>query len=488
MKVTIIGAFLISVYTYCISIIVFIFMNFFIFIKNIILFCKNFIVLVFFILKSIFFIFFKILNLSFIRYLISNRKLLLLKYELIITTYIKTTYYAIINEVFLLYKMLTKSIFSLFLFIYNDIAKQLFLWVNRHRIKGFALLLNIFILFFGIFYFTKNSERFFILSDKWNSGIQVAAVSKIFINTIESELFKPMKFYPVSVAVESGQNLYDILITEKIDPKNASDVIKEVNSVYSLKQLKSEIIINMTIVSSREWEYNRIQKLSFPISERKRDLIIEADSNYKYYAYTKETKLTRYIMRRKITIKGSIAESANKLNVPYSIIREVTKTLEWDVDFQREIQDNDVLEIIFECLYNQNDELSSCDNLLYASLKGSSKNIIFYKYKGSYYEEDGKSVAKFLIKTPVDNARRTSSFGFWNHPVLGYNLIHKGVDFAGPVGIPIYASGSGTVEMMQYSPTYGYFLKIRHNPHLQTLYAHMDSFRRNLKVGYRVIH
>jgi murein DD-endopeptidase MepM/ murein hydrolase activator NlpD len=111
-----------------------------------------------------------------------------------------------------------------------------------------------------------------------------------------------------------------------------------------------------------------------------------------------------------------------------------------------------------------------------------------FKYKNEigYYDVDGKSAIKTLMKTPINGARLSSSFGFRRHPILGFNKLHQGTDFAAATGTPIMASGSGTVVMAQKYKGYGNYVKIRHNSTFETAYAHMSKYGRGIKKGVRV--
>jgi murein DD-endopeptidase MepM/ murein hydrolase activator NlpD len=456
------------------------------FLKNLILFFKNIVIILMIIFTNILIFIRQLLTTKFWKVFISDCFVLFKKLPNIVRFVSASIIKIATHEMIIIIYNVFHTIKSVSSFMYYDLIKNIGLYIKNNVIKAISLLLILGNIFGSSLYFYNHQNVFVELSNKWKNSFGFIPLSNIVVNIVDNELFKPITFYSRSIMVEQDKNLYDILLDENVSYNDISDIINKINKLYSLKKMKSEITINLVIATSNEWEKNKIQRLSFPILEKRSDIIVEADKNYKYSAYIKDTNLHKYLMRRKIIIDNSVAESASKQNVPYSVIKEVTKALEWDVDFQREIHNNDALEIIFDCSYNQNDELSNCDNLLYVSLKGTNKNIAFYKYKGQYYEAGGKSIAKTLVKTPVDNARLSSSFGFRNHPVLGYTLLHKGIDFAAPYGTPIHASGNGVIEIRQYSATYGNFIKIRHNSHLSTLYAHMKGFNPKFKVKDRV--
>jgi len=114
-----------------------------------------------------------------------------------------------------------------------------------------------------------------------------------------------------------------------------------------------------------------------------------------------------------------------------------------------------------------------------------------YRYKDEknnigYYSQDGKSIEKALMKTPINGARLSSSFGLRKHPILGYNKLHQGTDFAAPKGTPIMASGSGTIEVASWNGAYGKYVRIRHNSTYKTAYAHLSRFGKNIRRGAKV--
>jgi murein DD-endopeptidase MepM/ murein hydrolase activator NlpD len=177
--------------------------------------------------------------------------------------------------------------------------------------------------------------------------------------------------------------------------------------------------------------------------------------------------------------------------VPQNVTAELIKLFSWDVDFQRDLRPGDG----FETLY---DELSLADgsgevrgsDLLYAALTLSGNVLGAYRFEleggVEYFDRNGKSLRKFLLRTPVDGARISSGFGMRMHPILGYSLMHKGVDFAAPIGTPIYAAGDGRVLVAGRNGGYGNYVRIRHNGDYSTAYGHMLRFASGIAPGRRV--
>jgi len=193
------------------------------------------------------------------------------------------------------------------------------------------------------------------------------------------------------------------------------------------------------------------------------------------------------------TINRSLYADAKAAGVPDAVILSLIKMYSWNVDFQREIHSGDKFEVMYE-------EYKTADgktvrgkggNIVYAKLTLNGADMPFYRFEDShgdadYYDNDGRSAKKPLMKTPVDGARLSSGFGMRQHPVLGYSRKHMGVDFAAPRGTPIYAAGDGTIAKIGPFSSYGNYIRIRHRQGLETAYAHMNRFKAGLRGGSRV--
>ena len=128
---------------------------------------------------------------------------------------------------------------------------------------------------------------------------------------------------------------------------------------------------------------------------------------------------------------------------------------------------------------------------MFANLKLSDRSLPIYRMEfkdghADYFQEDGRSIRKALMRTPINGGRLSSGYGMRHHPVLGYNKMHKGVDFAAPTGTKIYAAGDGVIESLGRNGGYGNYIRIRHNSTLKTAYAHMHRFEKGLRKGDRV--
>jgi len=172
------------------------------------------------------------------------------------------------------------------------------------------------------------------------------------------------------------------------------------------------------------------------------------------------------------------------------VIIEFARIYGFQVDFQRDIRKNDNFQIMYEVFEDDDGKVFETGNIIFADLKLSGKNnaLYYFKKKGSegHYDENGKSVEKALMKTPINGARLSSAFGMRKHPIDGFNKMHRGTDFAAAMGTPIMASGSGLITRARWCGGGGNCIKIKHNSTYETIYAHMKNFARGIKEGIRV--
>jgi murein DD-endopeptidase MepM/ murein hydrolase activator NlpD len=173
-----------------------------------------------------------------------------------------------------------------------------------------------------------------------------------------------------------------------------------------------------------------------------------------------------------------------------NVIVEFARIFGFEVDFQRDIRKDDWFEIYYEKFIDDNGKVKDTGKILYASMYVNNREINLYNFKheneNGFYDIKGKSIVKALMKTPINGARLSSSYGMRKHPILGFNKKHNGTDFAAPSGTPIMASGSGTVTRARWCGGGGNCVKIRHNSTYETIYAHMKNFAKGIKEGRKV--
>jgi murein DD-endopeptidase MepM/ murein hydrolase activator NlpD len=163
----------------------------------------------------------------------------------------------------------------------------------------------------------------------------------------------------------------------------------------------------------------------------------------------------------------------------------------YDVDFQRDIQPGDEFQVMYERYFTDEGAAARDGDILYAALTFGGRQRELYRYKTrdgivDYFNRQGESIRKALLRTPIDGARVSSKFGMRRHPILGFSKMHAGMDFAAPTGAPIYAAGNGVIEEIGRKNGYGNYVRIKHNQQIATAYAHLSKFGRGMRRGGQV--
>ena len=202
------------------------------------------------------------------------------------------------------------------------------------------------------------------------------------------------------------------------------------------------------------------------------------------------TKLNKKVVYKENIILSSLYKSASQKKIPANIIVEFARIYGFQVDFQRDIRKRDSFQIMYEVFIDDNKRIIESGNILFANLKltGQDNSLYYFDKKGSegHYDKNGRSVKKALMKTPINGARLSSPFGMRKHPIDGFNKMHRGTDFAAPMGTPIMASGDGVIKKAGWCGGGGNCVVIKHNSTYQTVYAHMSKFASGIRSGVRV--
>ncbi len=306
-------------------------------------------------------------------------------------------------------------------------------------------------------------------------------------NNIKNYIFKNLNspYQEFTYTVQNNDTIDKVL--RKFDV-NVNDV-KNITAEIANKKL-SNIFINteIKIITKEDQGINKLVSFFYPIDEI---TSVEVKRNKDEFVVNKNIlKLEKQEVVLSNSIKNNLYSSAIEVGVEPNIIVEFANIFGFEVDFQRDIQVGDKFEIYYERLLDEDGVVRNTGKIFYASMFVNNKEISLYNFKYNnetgFYDVDGKSVIKTLMKTPINGARLSSSFGFRRHPILGFNKLHQGTDFAAKTGTPIMASGSGVVVMAQKYKGYGNYVKIRHNSTYETAYAHMSKYGRGIRKGVRV--
>ena len=294
------------------------------------------------------------------------------------------------------------------------------------------------------------------------------------------------KYKKIKHKIKSGETFDKILESYSIDK---SEIIKIKNSLKNKANL-NKLSTKQTIQFSLDKTNNKIKEFTYQVSNTQK---IYLKRNIKEDIFNEEIvsiKLDKKIIYKENLIIQSLYKAATDQNIPANTIIEFAGIYGFQIDFQRDIRKKDKYQIMYEIFLNEKKEIVEYGEILYANLKlsGQDNNLYYFDHKGSegHYDKNGKSVKKALMKTPINGARLSSAFGMRKHPIDGYNKMHRGTDFAAPMGTPIMASGDGIIKKAGWCGGGGNCVKIKHNSTYQTVYAHMSKFARGIKVGVRV--
>ena len=281
-----------------------------------------------------------------------------------------------------------------------------------------------------------------------------------------------------------GQNFYELMNKYKIPSYEINILYSKLKPYLNLKKINVGQSIDVIFFK------NQFYGISYEIDELKALQLVKSNNEYLVYIYEKIFK--KKLELKNIVIKSNLYTDSKSEKLPSQIFINLVRLLSFSIDFQRDIQRETKFEILYEKFYDYNNILLKVGNILYSKVSLKKKNEIemFYyeieKGKGEYFNAEGKSIRKTLMRTPIDGARVSSGFGKRRHPILGYNKMHKGLDFAAKSGTPIYAAGDGVVERANYYGGYGRYIRIKHNSEYKTAYAHLSRFAKKLKKGNRV--
>ena len=306
------------------------------------------------------------------------------------------------------------------------------------------------------------------------------SINQIFDNLVP-------RYKNIDHKISSGETFDKILNNYSIPNEEINQIKKKLNSDYNINNLQPNLEIKITIDQSNN---KKITSFLFPVSRTEKIQLTRNLDNNLFEKKIIITNLNKKIVFKEGKITQSLYKTAIDLKVQPNVIIEFARIYGFQVDFQRDIRKNDNFQIMYEVFEDDDGKIFETGNIIFADLKLSGKNnaLYYFEKKGSegHYDENGKSVEKALMKTPINGARLSSAFGMRKHPIDGFNKMHRGTDFAAPMGTPIMASGSGLITRARWCGGGGNCIKIKHNSTYETIYAHMKNFARGIKEGIRV--
>ena len=291
--------------------------------------------------------------------------------------------------------------------------------------------------------------------------------------------------------LNKNENLSTALKRINFENYQIIKIIKSINEINEGSKILSSLPVGMIIQYSNPSSLTGgALKLNFT---KTKDIFVWQDinNNYKSQVFLRPTRNEETLIRG--VIKNNLYISALKSGIPEKTLLEMISLLGFSVDFQREIRLGDSFEVLFTKEIDiLSDEVIQTKPIKYVSMNLSGNKLNFFKYEdrfGSpqYFDENGKSSKRTIMKTPINGARLSSRYGNRKHPILGYTKMHRGLDFAAPSGTPIFAAGDGIIEKAGWNGSYGKYIRIRHTGTYKTAYAHLSGFHKRIKIGRRVL-
>ena len=326
----------------------------------------------------------------------------------------------------------------------------------------------------------KNSQK-----ENLNKTLSNIYFQKVF-SKITSELEN--RFVDIDYTVKSGDSFESIINSINLSNNEKKLFIQAIkkNKLINILRPSQKIYIKID-----KKENPKILEFIVEVNKKKEVYFFRDFENKTFQSKILEKNLKKIITYKENKITNSLYQSATNLKIKPNIIIEFARLYGFQVDFQRDIWRDDSFQIIYEEFLNEDGEIIETGNIIFANLSLQNNDLKLYRHeyeknKVDYFDENGKSMRKTLMKTPINGARLSSSFGKRKHPILGFTKMHTGTDFAAPTGTPILASGDGVVTRAQWCGGGGNCVKIKHNRVYQTVYAHMSKFGRGIKKGTRV--
>jgi len=292
----------------------------------------------------------------------------------------------------------------------------------------------------------------------------------------------------VELKVRNGDSIQRILYDQKISPSDVNNVINALRREYNIGTLRNDQKVYLII--KREKNGNFVSRLTVNIDNiTSVHVFLNKDNVYETRRVTKILTKKNHLVET--TIDRGIYRTAKQSGIENSIVAQFARLYGFEVDFQRDLKKNDKIKIFYERYLDDDGVSQRTGNIIYSEITNVERNIILYRYEypnGSiaYFTPEGKSIEKSLMRTPINGAKLSSRYGFRIHPILGYNQMHQGTDFAAPIGTPVMASGAGTVEYSGWKGGYGKFISVRHSAVYQTNYAHLQDYAKGIRRGAKV--
>ena len=359
---------------------------------------------------------------------------------------------------------------------FKDINSSIFSTFGKYLSLKKYLLVLITILFLFFLYSFLNDK--FLQNESFKSENTNRSIATAYFSNLKSYFLEKYQspYQQYKYIIQNNDSIEKILLKYDIKYSEIKSIVqdlkeKKLSNIYAGREM--EIVTKKNID-----EKSSLINIFYPVSNT---LFVQIRKAPEGFEVKKNIiKLTKKEVILKNTIQNNLYSSAIRAGIEPNIIIEFARIFGFEVDFQRDIRKEDWFEIYYERFIDDKGEIKDTGKIIYASMFVNNEEISLYNFKhkdeSGYYDVSGKSIVKALMKTPINGARLSSSFGKRKHPILGFNKQHNGTDFAAPKGTPIMASGNGKVIRARWCGGGGNCVKIRHNSSYSTVYAHLSKF------------
>ncbi len=324
------------------------------------------------------------------------------------------------------------------------------------------------------------------------SGEQLARMRNSLSNEIQSlwlDNKSPLDARTESFVMRRGDTLMDVLDRAGLDRSAAASVVQAIHAVYNPKRMQAGQAVELTYQPTAIAVDDMPTALTFDVAPGQR-VAVERQIDGAYSAKNIIAQTHNEVRRVEGTINSTLFSAAEEQGLPADVMAAMVRLFSYDIDFQRDLQKGDKFALLFEREVTNDGQAVRNLGIRYATMTVEGRKLEFFAFNDDgdvqYFNAKGEGIRKALMRTPVNGATLTSGFGMRHHPILGYSLMHRGVDFGAPIGTPIMAAGDGVIDKRETSSTYGNYIRIRHGDGYATAYAHMSRFGKGMAAGQRV--
>lgn len=338
--------------------------------------------------------------------------------------------------------------------------------------------------------------------DGWQSGTAGADLLRVNLTEIEksggADAFGTLA--EKVIKVETGNTISSLLVDNGASSQDARQIADAMEPVFSASRLKEGQDIRLSFGAGEQPGQSRLTRMSLydqdnhmvtvGLGENGAFSILDESRALSVPVTAQLTDVPQAPAQARTALYYSLFETGIRQEIPEPVLNQMIRIHSYDVDFKRDTQTGDSLEVFYQMVDEHSD--SDAPELLYSALTVRGETRRFYRFRTSddgvidYYDDEGRSAKKFLIRKPINGGVLRSPFGMRRHPILGYRKMHTGVDWTVSRGTPIVAAGNGIVEQAKWSRGYGRYTIIRHANGYKTAYAHQSAFASGLAPGVRV--